>query len=182
MESQFTKLQVSLDLGPFRWDLLHILSSLGIIADHSTQVVIIPDHSNQAGIIPDHSKLFLCQINDVCMCIYIYIYIFMWVDKPFVCLKIGCVQKSCHSPCQSRKYTSASPKEKKRGREREWIFAKNNPFTIRLHPTLRDPLTLNAPCPAIVAQLRFKRQSYFPAVPRSKDGQPQHPTGWISED
>ena len=79
MESQFTKLQVSLDLGPFRWDLLHILSSLGIIADHSTQVVIIPDHSNQAGIIPDHSKLFLCQINDVCMCIYIYIYIYIYL-------------------------------------------------------------------------------------------------------
>lgn len=161
MESQFTKLQVSLDLGSFRWDLLHILSSLGIVADPSAQVVIIPDHS----------KLFLCQINDVCMCVYIYMFI---CDKPYVCLEIGCVKKSCHSPCQWRKYTPASCKGKK---------GLYSPFTMRLHPTLRDPLTLKCTVsPPIMLQLRFKRQSYFPAVPRSKDGQPQHPRGWISED
>jgi len=96
-------------------------------------------------------------------------------------LKLG-VSKSPAIHHVNRENTPLLPPRKKRGRERECFFAKNSPFTIRLHPTLRDPLTLNAPSPAIVAQLRFKRQSYFPAVPRSKDGQPQHPTGWISED
>ena len=90
----------------------YLLSSLGII----------PDHSTQAGLIPDYSKLFLCQIKDI----YIYI---IYMSQNW-----GCQQNpAIHQDNRENKMIALLPPPKKRGEKGNEIFL-YIPFTIRLFP------------------------------------------------